>query len=157
MPPVLEALNNRTARRARVKALPTSPARTEPRDTSGDETVDLGPDNLFQDLGFANSGERLLKATLVSRIRAVIADRRLTQAKAGAIMGLAQPKVSELVNGAASGFGAERLIMLLNKLGVSVYVGFHQEPDHTPGETTFGWDRDRDREDELQPGSRTGE
>ena len=32
--------------------------------------------------------------------RAVIADRKLTQAKAGEIMGLPQPKVSEFVSGA---------------------------------------------------------
>jgi len=68
----------------------------------------------------------------VSRIRVVVADRELTQVRAGAIMGLPQPKVSELISGGASGLGAERLLTLLNKLGVSVSIAFHQEPDFAP-------------------------
>jgi predicted XRE-type DNA-binding protein len=108
------------------------------------ETVDLGPLNVFEQLGLPDAEERLLKATLVSRIRSVVADRELTQAKAGAIMGLPQPKVSELISGGASGFGAERLLTLLNKLGMSVSIAFHQEPDFAPGETTFLWDRERE-------------
>jgi hypothetical protein len=48
------------------------------------------------------------------------------------------------VNCGASGSGAERLLTLLNKLGVSVSIAFHEEPDLAPGETTFVWDRERD-------------
>lgn len=114
-----------------------------------DEPVDLGPDNIFAELGLPDPEERLLKATLVSRVRAVIADRRLSQREAGRIMGLPQPKVSELVSGGASGFGAERLLHLLNKLGVSVSIAFQEEPAYVAGETTFLWDRDRDVSEEI--------
>lgn len=49
---------------------------------------DLGPDNLHADLGLPNADERLLKSILVSRIRAAVVDRKLTQAKARKIMDL---------------------------------------------------------------------
>lgn len=113
------------------------------------EPADLGPDNLFAELGLPDPEERLLKATLVSRVRAVIADRRMTQKEAGLVMDLPQPKVSELVSGGAMGFSAERLLHLLNKLGVSVSIAFHEEPAYAAGETTFVWDRENDASVEM--------
>ena len=114
------------------------------------KTSELGPDNIFAELGLPDAGERLLKATLVTRIRAVVSDRSLSQKNVASILDIPQPKVSELLAGSASGFGAERLVTLLNKLGVSVYVAFHEEPDFAPGETIFGWDRERDSEEILE-------
>ena len=114
------------------------------------EPVDLGPDNLFAELGLPNPEERLLKATLVSRVRAVIADRGLSQREAGRIMDLPQPKVSELVSGGASGFSAERLLSLLNRLGISVSVAFQENPAYAVGETTFVWDRENDSSNEME-------
>lgn len=110
------------------------------------ETVDLGPDNIFAQMGEPDAEERLLKATLVSRLRAAIADRKLTQSKAGEVLGIPQPKVWELVSGGASGFSAERLIHLLNKVGVSVSLAFREEPDWRPGETFIHFDREADTE-----------
>jgi hypothetical protein len=50
--------------------------------------VDLGPDNIYAEFGYPDADERLLKATLRTRLRAVIADRKLTQNQAGEIMGI---------------------------------------------------------------------
>jgi predicted XRE-type DNA-binding protein len=108
------------------------------------EAVDLGPDNIFAQMGEPDADERLLKTTLVSRLRAAIADRKLTQIKAGEVLGIPQPKVWELVSGGASGFSAERLIHLLNKVGVSVSLAFREEPDWRPGETFIHFDREAD-------------
>ncbi|SPP92838.1 helix-turn-helix domain-containing protein [Bradyrhizobium vignae] len=108
------------------------------------EAVDLGPDNIFAQLGEPDADERHLKSTLVTRLRAAIADRKLTQVEAGEILGVPQSKVSELVSGAASGLSAERLINLLNKVGVSVSLAFSQEPGWRPGETFVHFDRDAD-------------
>ena len=108
------------------------------------EAVELGPDNIFAQMGEPYAEERLLKVTLVSRLRAAISDRKLTQIKAGEILGIPQPKVSELVSGAASGFSAERLIHLLNKVGVSVSVAFREEPNWKPGTTFVHFDREPD-------------
>jgi predicted XRE-type DNA-binding protein len=115
-----------------------------PADRSAPEgpARDLGPDNLYA--GMPDADERLLKATLVTRVRAVVADRGLTQVKAGEIMGIAQPKVSELVSGGAGGFSAERLIHLLNKLGISVSIVLREEAGWTPGTTYVHFDREPD-------------
>jgi predicted XRE-type DNA-binding protein len=75
-----------------------------------------------------------------------IADRKLTQIKAGEVLGIPQPKVWELVSGGASGVSAERLIHLLNKVGVSVSLAFREEPDWRPGETFIHFDRESDTE-----------
>lgn len=96
-------------------------------------TVELGPDNLYAQLGERNAAERELRATLVSRLRAVLVDRKLSQADASRVLGLRHPEVPELTLGAASVFSAERLIVLLNKAGVSVSLAFHEEPDWRPG------------------------
>jgi len=114
------------------------------RQASDSKTHGLGPDNIYAEFGVPDAEERLLKATLVSRVRAVIADRALTQAKAGEIMGIPQPKVSELVGGSASGFSAERLLLLLNKLGVSVSIVLREEAEWTPGTTFVHFDREPD-------------
>jgi predicted XRE-type DNA-binding protein len=106
--------------------------------------VDLGPDNIFAQMGEPDPEERLLKTTLVTRLRAAIADRKLTQVKAGEVLGIPQSKVWELVSGGASGFSAERLIHLLNKVGVSVSMAFREEPDWKPGETFIHFDREAD-------------
>jgi predicted XRE-type DNA-binding protein len=62
-------------------------------------TVDLESDNIYADFGLADADERLLKATIITRIRAMIADRKLTRAAAGKTMGLSRSEVSELVAG----------------------------------------------------------
>jgi predicted XRE-type DNA-binding protein len=79
-------------------------------------------------------------------LQLLIADRKLTQIKAGEVLGIPQPKVWELVSGGASGFSAERLIHLLNKVGVSVSLAFREEPDWRPGETFIHFDRESDTE-----------
>ena len=55
--------------------------------------------NVFADLGIPNPDLALAKAKLVQRIRAIIAERKLTQSSAAQILGLDQPKVSALVRG----------------------------------------------------------
>ena len=76
----------------------------------------------------------LLKSRLVGKIDEVIEKRGLTQAEAGRIMGLPQPKVSELRNGRTTDYSLERLYRLLNNLGVGVSVVLEELPDWTRGE-----------------------
>jgi predicted XRE-type DNA-binding protein len=71
---------------------------------SSAKKVTVGSDNVFADLGFANPEEELLKAKLVREIRAIIKRRKLTQAKAAAMLGLKQPDVSALVTGRVDNF-----------------------------------------------------
>ena len=55
--------------------------------------------NVFADLGLADAGEHLIKAGLVLRIDRTIWQRKLTQAAAAQLMGIDQPKVSQLLKG----------------------------------------------------------
>ena len=78
--------------------------------------------NVFTDLGFAEPEEELARAALAHRIATIIEDRGLTQAEAAVIMGVNQPKVSELVRGHLEGFSLERLARYLIALGQDVEI-----------------------------------
>ncbi len=84
--------------------------------------VERGSGNVFADLGLPNPDLALAKAELVQRIRDVIAERKLTQAKAADMLGLDQPKVSALVRGRVEGYSIDRLLRLLNALGQRVEI-----------------------------------
>lgn len=84
--------------------------------------IDRGSGNVFADLGIPNPDLALAKAELVQRIRDLIAERKLTQAKAGELLGLDQPKVSALVRGRVEGYSFDRLIRLLNALGQRIEI-----------------------------------
>jgi predicted XRE-type DNA-binding protein len=80
---------------------------------------------VFADLGLPNPELALAKAELVQRIRALITARKLTQAKAAALLGLDQPKVSALVRGRVAGYSLDRLFRFLNALGQRVEISVH--------------------------------
>src|SRR6058998_2728990 len=84
--------------------------------------VERGSGNVFADLGLPNPDLALAKAELVQRIRDVIAERKLTQAKAAGLLGLDQPKVSALVRGRVEGYSIDRLFRFLNALGQRVEI-----------------------------------
>jgi predicted XRE-type DNA-binding protein len=58
--------------------------------------------NIFADLGLPNPEQELLKAQLTVQIYKIIKQRGLTQARAGAILGIKQPHVSALMRNRAS-------------------------------------------------------
>jgi predicted XRE-type DNA-binding protein len=84
--------------------------------------VQAGSGNVFQDLGFADSEARLAKAELAGRIVLVIQGRKLTQVRAGALLGISQADVSDLVRGKLQGFSTDRLFRFLNALGQDVEI-----------------------------------
>ena len=69
---------------------------------SDDFRIEEGSGNVFADLGLPNPEERLTKADLAMQIADGIRSRRLTQAKAAALFGIDQPKISRLLGGRAS-------------------------------------------------------
>ena len=69
--------------------------------------------NVFADLGLAQPDELLAKAELAARILGEIADGKLTQRQAAALLGVDRPKVSALKQGKLSGFSIERLLRML--------------------------------------------
>jgi predicted XRE-type DNA-binding protein len=81
-----------------------------------------GTDNPFADLGFANPELELAKSRLVMEMARVIDMRDLSQARAGEIIGLPQPKLSQLLSGHWKSYSVDRLTRYLNKLGVTVRI-----------------------------------
>jgi predicted XRE-type DNA-binding protein len=86
------------------------------------EKVEIGSSNVFADLGLPEAEERLLKAKLATKIAQLIEKKGLTQAQTAERIALDQPKVSRLLRGQLSGFSADRLFAVLNRLGHSVEV-----------------------------------
>lgn len=84
--------------------------------------VTAGGGNVFADLHVPSPDLALAKAELVQHIRDLIAKRGFTQAKAGELLDLDQPKVSALVRGNVSGFSIDRLFRFLNALGEQVEI-----------------------------------
>ena len=82
----------------------------------------IGSGNVYEDLGFSDSAERLAKAKLALRIESIIEKRKLTQVQAAKILEINQPKISALMNGNLTGFSMERLIHFLNLLNQDVEI-----------------------------------
>jgi predicted XRE-type DNA-binding protein len=64
--------------------------------------------------------EKYYRAQLMAAIRNIFLDRGIKPAKAAELLGVKQPRISELVNGKVSAFSVEKLFMFLYKLGVEV-------------------------------------
>ncbi len=82
--------------------------------------VETSSGNIFDDLGFHDSEERLLKAQLATKIVQLIDKKGWTQAQTVERTALAWPKVSRLLRGQLSGFSEDRLFAVLNRLGHNV-------------------------------------
>ena len=85
-------------------------------------TIEESSGNVFADLNIPNPEEYLAKAELAAQILKIVQKRRLTQAEAGEILGINQPKVSALLNGRLDGFSTDRLFRFLNALGCDVRI-----------------------------------
>ena len=88
------------------------------------ETIRIveGSGNVFADLGFANPEQEQLKAHLTLQIYRTLKKRGLTQAKAGEILGIKQPHVSNLMRGRSGSFSVGRLMEFLTALGQDVKI-----------------------------------
>ena len=74
-----------------------------------------GSGNVFADLGLPNPEQELLKAQLTLQIYRIVKARELTQAQAGAVLGIKQPHVSALMRNRAGNFSVGRLMEFLNR------------------------------------------
>jgi predicted XRE-type DNA-binding protein len=78
--------------------------------------------NVFADLGLPNPEQELLKAQLTLQIYRIVRARGLTQAQAGAVLGIKQPHVSALMRNRAGNFSVGRLMEFLTALGQDVEI-----------------------------------
>jgi len=78
--------------------------------------------NVFADIRAKNPEEALIKARLAHAITLAIEARELSQIEAGQILGIDQPKVSNLVRGKVRGFSMDRLFRYLTILGSDIEI-----------------------------------
>ena len=76
--------------------------------------------NVFRDLGFSGAEAEYLKvrAELMVNLQKVITARGLKQAEAAELLGVTQPRVSDLMRGRLDLFSIDTLIDMLARLGV---------------------------------------
>jgi predicted XRE-type DNA-binding protein len=88
----------------------------------------MGSGNVFADLGRPDAEEMLVKAELVHQISSIVRHRHLTQVQTAEILGISQPKVSELLRGNLRGFSLERIARFLTALGRDVEIRVKPKP-----------------------------
>ncbi|MGH9550579.1 MAG: helix-turn-helix domain-containing protein [Terriglobales bacterium] len=83
-----------------------------------------GSDNIYRDLGFpeAEAVNLLARAELMMAVEKAIKDRELTQIEAAKILGVGQPRLSDLYQGKLERFTVDMLMKWLAKLGKHVTI-----------------------------------
>jgi len=84
--------------------------------------VEMGSGNVYADLGYADADEMLIKAQLMAKIAEIIKRKGVTQTQAAELLGMPQPKLSNLLRGRFRGFSERRLMDCLTKLGRDVQI-----------------------------------
>jgi predicted XRE-type DNA-binding protein len=84
--------------------------------------------NVFEDLQVPEPAEAQAKSELAALIARALRTRRLTQTAAAKLLGIDQPKVSQLVRGRLTRFSTERLLVLLTRLGRDVEIVVREQP-----------------------------
>lgn len=95
--------------------------------------VERSSGNVFADLGIRNAEHYMAKAELAAKIFDIIQRRGLSQAAAGKLLGVSQPKVSALINGRLDGFSSDRLFRFLTALGCDVRITISRPHPEKPG------------------------
>ncbi len=89
-----------------------------------DKRITQGSGNVFLDLGFPphEAAVMLLRCELAEGLRQWIARESLTQAQAAKLLGVAQPRISEIARNKVHKLSLDYLVGLCAKAGVSVAV-----------------------------------
>lgn len=88
----------------------------------GEQRARKGSGNVFQDLGLPGAKEHFIKAQIVAEIGRIVKGRKLTQVKAGVVMGITQPEVSRMLRGEFREYSVERLLVFLTAFGRDVEI-----------------------------------
>lgn len=92
--------------------------------------VTLMTGNVFEDLGFKDAGERKLKLQLAMEVNRLLVVRALKQADTAKLLGVTQPRVSDLACYRLRHFSVEKLMAFLVALDQRVAVSV--KPNSTP-------------------------
>jgi predicted XRE-type DNA-binding protein len=96
---------------------------------SRESTFTESSGNVFADLGLADADTRLAKAELARSITVIIQERGLTQREAARALEIDQPKVSAITRGRLGDFSLERLLILVNRLGMDIDIAMSPNPE----------------------------
>lgn len=100
-----------------------------------DIKIEQGSGNPYADLGFPDANEMLVKAKLANEISLAIKSRRLTQSRAAELLGMPQPKLSEMLRGKFRGISPSKMMECLNRLGRDVEIVVKKASRQTLGQT----------------------
>ena len=80
--------------------------------------------NVFLDLGFSSAEAEylMLRSRLMLMVTDVVQARGLTQAQAAKLLGVSQPRVSDVVRGRVSRFTIDALVEMLARAGVRLDI-----------------------------------
>ena len=84
--------------------------------------IEQGSGNVYADLGLPEADEMLVKAHLAAKIGDIIKHRHLSQEQAAEILGMSQPKVSNLLRGKFRGISEAKMLECLTRLGRDVQI-----------------------------------
>ena len=89
-----------------------------------DETIEFeaGSTNGYADLGYPNAEERLRKAPLTTEIGKIIKARRWSQQPAAEVIGMLQPRLSDLLRGQFRGISETKMLDGLARLGRDIPI-----------------------------------
>lgn len=90
--------------------------------------IEQGSSNVYTDLGFTNAEEMLVKAQLATKIGEIIKRRKLTQVQAAELLGIPQPKLSNMLRGRFRGVSETKMIDCLTRLGRNVEIVIKPAP-----------------------------
>jgi predicted XRE-type DNA-binding protein len=84
--------------------------------------IEQGSANVYADLGLGDAEEMLVKAQLATKIGEIIRRRKLTQIQAAELLGIPQPKLSNMLRGQFRGISETKMIDCLTRLGRNVEI-----------------------------------
>lgn len=98
--------------------------------------IEEGSGNVYEDLQRPDAKAMFVKARLAGKIADIIRHSHLTQHQAAKILGISQPKLSELLRGKFRGISEAKMIECLNRLGRDVQIVIKKAPrSHPQGHT----------------------
>ena len=78
--------------------------------------------SVYEELGFPDAAEMLVKAQLVLKIAKILRERGWSQQQAAKVMGLTQPKLSKMLRGQFRGISEAKMMDCLVRLGCEVKI-----------------------------------
>jgi predicted XRE-type DNA-binding protein len=84
--------------------------------------IEKGSMNVYADLGIADAEEMLVNAQLATKIGEIIKLRKMTKIQASSLLGMPQPKLSNMLRGRFRGISEAKMLECLTLLGRDVQI-----------------------------------